>query len=278
MTRLHDRTRALAWRVGRRLYCWARGELPNDPSTNGEYWLLAEVLRRSGAGGTLLDIGANVGEWSLQALKLAASSGKPIRLIAFEPRSETRRILQDRLRACASAEVLPLAVSSKTGEADFFGTGTAGTNSLHPMSGVSSERVRLATLDSFCAERDLQHVAMVKIDTEGFDLEVMRGGSRLLTEGRVDVVQFEYNWRWLLNRASLLEVFSLISDKPYRFGKLGGKSLVFHDKWHFELDRYFENNYVLVRRGCGLESIGRAARFDARNVSIAADFGGHGRP
>lgn len=274
VTWLRDQARALAWRVGRRLYCWAREEPPNDPSTNGEYWLLAEVLRRSGAGSALLDIGANVGAWSLHALELAAASHKPIRLIAFEPCSETRHILQQQLRARASAEVVPLAMSSKVGEADFFGTGTAGTNSLHPISGAGCERVRLATLDSFCSERDLRHVAMAKIDAEGFDLDVLHGGSRLLAEGRIDVVQFEYNWRWLLNRASLLEVFRLISDKPYRVGKLTRGSLVFHDKWHFELDRYFEVNYVLVRRGCELEAIGRTARFDARNVSIAADLGG----
>lgn len=268
---LQDQTRALAWRLGRRLYCWARGEPRNDPTRNGEYWLLAEMLKRASPGSVVLDIGANVGAWSLRAYELAASLGMHIQLVAFEPCSETRHILQQRLRARTSAEVLAFAMSSRTGEADFFGADGAGTNSLHPISGVSSELVRCTTLDSFLAERELQRVGMAKIDTEGFDLDVLCGGRRSLAEGRIDVVQFEYNWRWLLNRASLLEVFNLIRDMPYRLGKLGRESVEFYDEWHFELDRYFENNYVLIRKGSDLESIGRTVRFDARNVSIAAD-------
>lgn len=39
--------RPLAWRVGRFLYRWGRREGDNHPRTNGEYWLLEQMVSRS---------------------------------------------------------------------------------------------------------------------------------------------------------------------------------------------------------------------------------------
>jgi hypothetical protein len=80
-------------------------------------------------------------------------------------------------------------------------------------------------------------------------------------------VQFEYNWRWLINHASLRDVFEYIKDKPYRLGKLVGRSIELFDAWHFELDRYFENNYVLIRRGSALLESANVVRFDESNCA-----------
>ncbi len=109
---------------------------------------------------------------------------------------------------------------------------------------------------------------MVKIDTEGFDLLVLRGAEESLHDGRIEVVQFEYNWRWLLNHASLHDVFDLISNKPYRLGKLVGETIEFYDQWHFELDRFFENNYVLIRNNSDLCLLASTVQFDRSNVGV----------
>ncbi len=87
----------------------------------------------------------------------------------------------------------------------------------------------------------------------------------MLATGSIEVVQFEYNWRWLLNKASLLDVFALVKDMPYRVGKLLDGSIEFYDEWHFELDRFFENNYVLVRKGSRLDHQGVTVWFDSSN-------------
>lgn len=63
--------------------------------------------------------------------------------------------------------------------------------------------------------------------------------------------------------------FALIKDMPYRLGKLSHGSIEFYDEWHFELDRFFENNYVLVRKGFSLERLGQTVYFDASNCPVA---------
>lgn len=266
---MKDSFRQFAWRLGRKLYYMARGDLANDPGRNGEYWLLAQIIDSSADEALLFDVGANVGEWTRQALALAASANRPTQVFAFEPSSATREILKRRLAGAENVEVIPVAISELEGEGDFFSNGAgSGTNSLSAVSGPSTERVPITTLDGFMRERNIERLDMLKIDTEGFDLGVLRGAERALAEGRIDLVQFEYNWRWLLNRASLLQVFEFIRNKPYRFGKLVGRSIAYFDEWHFELDRFFENNYVLVREGSGLERLGRRAGFDSSNVAV----------
>lgn len=261
--------RRWSWRIGRRLYCWARGDFLNDPSRNGEYWLVESVLSVANDCDTILDVGANKGEWSARVLSAANAGGKKVRLIAFEPCSATRQMLHGRLGATSGFTICDSALSSSEGYADFFSNGAgSGTNSLSAASGSSSERVRLTTLDKFVDENHIHHLRMVKIDTEGFDFSVLVGAKETLSRGGVDVVQFEYNWRWLMNKASLLEVFEFIKDKPYCLGKLAGAKIFFFEAWHFELDRYFENNYVLIRRGSVYERLGRIVHFDASNVGV----------
>lgn len=269
---MKEAARRLAWRVGRSLYCRARGDGTDDPRRNGEYWLVDLVIQNAPAGGVLLNVGASVGEWTGRALEAIGSRRDRFRIHAFEPCAGTIETLRRRFASEESIEAHAIAVSSSNGDALFFsGGGGLGTNSLDPISGSSRARVPVTTLDTFLSKAGIEKVLMLKCDVEGFDLGVMRGASSLVARGKVDVLQFEYNWRWLRTSTSLLDVFELIKDYPYRFGKLARDHVAFYDSWHFELDRYFENNYVhyvLVRKGCALEACGRSIRFDSSNVAV----------
>lgn len=264
--------RQLAWRLGRRLYCAARGDLANDPHRNGEYWLLDQFAARMQENEVLFDVGANVGEWTLHALATSESARKSAKVFAFEPSAATFALLQGRLADRVNVQAVPLALTDRNGEGVLFSNcDGSGTNSLNPVSGTKTEHVRTMTIDAFMSERKIAHVGMMKIDTEGFDLKVLQGSEAALSEGRIDLIQFEYNWRWLLNKASLLELFEFLRGMPYRFGKLAGKSVMVFEEWHFELDRYFENNYVLIRKGSRLDGLGREMRFDNSNVALCVD-------
>ena len=260
--------RGATWRVGRKLYCWARRDTENRPETNGEYWLLEQVVRNMPNGAVLLDVGANKGEWSAHACKLFGLRQLTASLHAFEPCSGTRAGLVSRL-AEQSVVIHATAVSAQPGSATLFSNGDgSGTNSLSGVSGPGQETVEVTTLDLFANAHSIDKIAFAKVDVEGFDYFVLVGASRLLARGAIEVIQFEYNWRWLINRASLRQVFELIDSWPYRFGKLVPGGIQFFDAWHFELDRFFEGNYVLVRRGSKVEQLGQACRFDLSNVLV----------
>lgn len=266
MVRLLTSVRPLLWRIGRKLYCVGRGEGKNDPRVNGEYWLLKLLIGQLSSNAILLDVGSNRGDWTAEALTIG-DIGMSMRVHAFEPSAATRAMLVKRLGREGSVMIHPYAFSDSEGESLFYcNADGSGTNSLSASSGQNAEHVSLKTIDGFLAKEGIETISMVKIDTEGFDFLVMKGAERMLTEGRCEVVQFEYNWRWLLNHASLRDVFAFIADKPYRLGKLVGSSIEFYEEWHFELDRYFENNYVLVKNGSPLQSLGRTFFFLPSNI------------
>ena len=249
------------------MYTYARGDVRNDPHTNGEHWLLERVRRSAPAPQVLLDVGANKGDWTAHALGLT-NAAKEVHVHAFEPSQATRSMLTDRFVKSAAVTVQPYALSDTPGEAKFYSKEDgAGTNSLSPLSGTNVEVTKLITIDGFLRQSGIEAVAMVKIDTEGFDLLVLKGAEQSLQEGRISVVQFEYNWRWLINHASLRDVFDLISNKPYRFGKLLGNAVEFYDQWHFELDRYFEGNYVLIKKDIDFRIAGLTMGFDDSNTA-----------
>ena len=78
--------RTIAWRISRKLYRWARREASRGPETNGEYWLLAQVVAGTSATAPVfLDIGARIGDWSDCAQALLERAGVLGRVHAFEP-------------------------------------------------------------------------------------------------------------------------------------------------------------------------------------------------
>lgn len=251
------------------MYSFARGDVANDPRSNGEYWLLEQVLSASTSPQVFLDVGANRGDWTARALELGRSPGE-VKIHAFEPSTATRKLLSSRFQGRTNVSVYSQAMADRTGECVFYSNEDgAGTNSLDPLSGPRTESVTVTTLDCFFEANGLQDVSVVKIDTEGFDLLVLKGAAKLLQEGRFEVLQFEYNWRWLLNHACLRDAFDLIQGKPYSLGKLVGRYIEFYDSWHFELDRFFEGNFVLVRNGSRLQSLGIRMKFGPSNVVVA---------
>jgi hypothetical protein len=66
------------------------------------------------------------------------------------------------------------------------------TNSLaHSRPGSQQIEVPVATLDEFISRNSISRVEFLKVDAEGFDLEVLRGGSAALADGRVSFVLVE---------------------------------------------------------------------------------------
>lgn len=59
---------------------------------------------------------------------------------------------------------------------------------------ISVETVTVETLDHFCSEHRIQHIDLLKIDTQGFELAILRGGRELFEQRRVTAVLLELNF------------------------------------------------------------------------------------
>ncbi|MEO7787211.1 MAG: FkbM family methyltransferase [Sphingomicrobium sp.] len=247
MVRLLGRRRA--WRLGRKLYLAARGEGPNDIDQNGESALMDAALAAfpNAAPFRAWDVGANLGEWTDTLLAAAAKGDRDVRVELFEPTPTAFASLTVKYAVNPSVAVQQVALSSRAGTAEFEVVGShAGTNSLNLTGSPTGKTISVALVTG-AEVHEGSETHLIKIDTEGHDLEVLRGLEPLLSARSLGIVQFEYNWRWLVNGSSLRAAVLLAERHGYRVGRVAPEGLEIYDMWNGELDRFFETNYALVR-------------------------------
>ena len=154
------------------------------------------LLRSRSTPACVLDVGANYGLHSLLFL------AHGVRCVSFEPNPNCHPVLwrlADANRLEARLE--PLALGSSPGDCELWFPETEtwlGTTSEQVRSELALEHalqsveVKRTTLDLYCAAHHL-NPDLIKIDTEGNELEVLEGGRRVLTEHRPLII-FEC-WR-----------------------------------------------------------------------------------
>lgn len=251
-------------RFARMLTLEARLDAGNEIATNGERLVQRIALQTAPRGKPVVvfDVGANVGEWTRALLDHAVveTMRDDVRVYAFEPCRGTFETLDRALGAHALGRCVTrvhAALSDHVGSAvlNVVGDG-AGTNSLHASDAGAAqrqERITLTTADEFCRENAIDRVSLLKIDTEGHDMAVLEGARGLLERRAIDMIQFEYNQRWIFSRHYLRDAFELLGPHGYRIGKITPRGIEFYRQWHFELESWREANYL----ACPAESCDR---------------------
>ncbi|HKQ03902.1 MAG TPA: FkbM family methyltransferase [Blastocatellia bacterium] len=217
---------------------------------NSEDWLVSLVAREVN---WFLDVGANVGDWTACIL----SENADVRGVLCEPVPWCYESLLCRFAGNLNLCLLPVALSSSGGKARFsIMPGNAKTSSLlvprnNPIQ--SSIEVDLKTVDMIAEESGCDFIDFLKCDCEGFDLPVLQGGRKMITEGRVGLIQFEYNSMWIRAGYTLAQALEWLASNGYQGYLLRHRAL-----WHFDYEKWgeFERfaNFVAFRRGSKFES------------------------
>lgn len=145
----------------------------------------------------ILDVGANVG----QTLEKYARALPNARIHSIEPFPESFQRLSETATATPRAVAYQMALGAEGGEADFHVNHAYHTrNSLltRPENGrryyrqgselPGTVRVSVVTLDDFCARAGIDRIHLLKLDVQGAELQVLRGGHRLLENQAIDLI------------------------------------------------------------------------------------------
>ena len=145
-------------------------------------------------GSVAIDIGANLGEWTVPLARTVGATG---RVLAAEPAPRSAAALEATLAANAlrQAEIIRCAVGDHDGSAEFAvpivtsARTDTGTARLGPAGvGYEKESVCLRSLDSLAAEFRLNRVDLIKIDVEGHERQVLDGAQAVLDRYRPTLV------------------------------------------------------------------------------------------
>lgn len=136
---------------------------------------------------TIVDVGGNVGQFSLLARALHPNA----RIYAFEPLPEAAARFRQVFASDTKVTLFQAAISPEAGPATMHVSASADSSSLLPISARQSELfpgtqevgvtdVEAGPLSGFVSAGDLYGPALLKIDVQGFELEVLRGTGDLL--------------------------------------------------------------------------------------------------
>lgn len=152
-------------------------------------------------GDVCFDAGASFGFYTcLFALRGA-------RVYAFEPLPASFALNEEavRLNGCESkVKAFNAGLGERTGTIRIhtfqnLSLGHASSSDLGRADAVSHE-CRITTIDAVCAEEPVDQIAFVKIDVEGFEYEVLKGGKKMLSQANAPIVHFEVNGQCLRHR------------------------------------------------------------------------------
>ena len=132
----------------------------------------------------------------------------------------------------------------------FFGKDGETTASLHrnTILGQSvSEVVPLTTIDQICNETAIDHIDLLKIDTEGHEMEVLLGASAMIDAGRISSVQLEFGDTFLYTQYHFFDLWKLLSPQ-YTIYRILRHGLVELPSYSPDLEIYKVANFLCLRK------------------------------
>lgn len=137
-----------------------------------EYFQLHNYIK---SGDTVIDVGANVGHYTRRMAELVGPSGH---VVAIEPIRQTFEILLSNIGNQTQVYPVAAAASDRKGWLHMDIPEVGGVKNLYRSSVVPGGKhsVRSMTIDAL----ELDSVALIKIDAEGHEMEVLKGAEQLI--------------------------------------------------------------------------------------------------
>lgn len=197
------------------------------PYLESELTGLAELV---GPGDVCVDVGASAGIYTVALSRLVGPEGL---VHSIEPLTFAHPVWSRVLRARHNANVRhhAMALGIEPGEGtmsvplgryggavtgrSFLAWHTNGVGSNAEFSGQREVAVEIDTLDALCAREDLTRLDFVKIDVEGGELDVLRGGAKVIEELRPTMlieIEARHTTRY---RRTPDEVVTWLTDQGY---------------------------------------------------------------
>lgn len=123
-----------------------------------------------------VDLGANVGVYTLWMVSEARRLGRSVRVLAVEPDPQTYARLEMNLTLSSAGEATPVqcAVGASEGRGQIIGhADNRGQHRIVSGEGQSAESVAVVPLHKLCADQRIDRIDAMKVDLEGLDYDVL---------------------------------------------------------------------------------------------------------
>jgi FkbM family methyltransferase len=165
------------WRESRDFARWWRRGLPHG-------WNVDQDIQRRLRTPIeiIVDVGANIGQSAVRFRRAYPKAA----LYCLEPGADAFRLLQRTIAQWSDARAFQLALGSKVGRGEL-----RGANDMAQVVSTAEGTIRIETLQTWMGAVGLTTIDYLKVDTEGHDLEVLKGGVEAIQSGAIGIIEVE---------------------------------------------------------------------------------------
>lgn len=142
----------------------------------------------------MFDVGANYGQTALHYHTLFNKAS----IYAFEPVEKSFLALKDNTKHLSTVKCFKMALGNenKTMDISLHDEANSQLNSLKEINSSQNdhslkETISVSTLQNFADQHHISHIDVLKIDTEGYEMEVLQGATQFLKEKKIAAVLCE---------------------------------------------------------------------------------------
>lgn len=222
-------------------YCgdlYDRADIAYGININGiveknETELVKNILQQMPEDYVFLDIGANTGYYGIMSAYLYPKS----KTYSFEPLEEHCNILRSSiyLNRLNNIEISQCGIGNKNEIREIYKAGS-GTSFIKNFTNNNEEEVKIQIkkLDEVIKDKNIENIHFIKIDVEGFELEVLKGGQETINRFKpilfVEICKTKNNGRGIYTNPNFEETIDLLSSLGYSAHLQDGNSLRRFDK------------------------------------------------
>lgn len=199
----------------------------------------------------IFDVGANVGDYSALIRKFHPQA----LLHCFEPNPVTFSKLKKNLGT--EKFLNNVGVSEHSGELELFFQKDNETSvqasldkeilkNISGSANITSVKVQVVTLDEYCTANAISKIDFLKIDTEGFELEALKGAAKLISEKKIACIQFEFNEVNIVKRRFIKDFYDQLP--LFEFFRLDENRMIPMGKWSPDHEVFKFQNIVAIQK------------------------------
>jgi len=147
-----------------------------------------EKAHKLGTGETVIDIGANIGIFTVKAAKAVGETGK---IVAIEPEESNLKLLKRNIEAnnLNNVVIIPKGIWSEKTRLEFKLSSYTGEHSLYEINNTYQTTIEIETdtLDNILNELGIKKVDFIKMDIEGAEVEAIKGMNETLAKANLKI-------------------------------------------------------------------------------------------
>jgi FkbM family methyltransferase len=167
---------------------------------------------------TIFDVGANLGQFLEQLVHHYPQAA----IHSFEPSPRTFQALSAKTAGMANVSAWNHALGARAGKSTLLENASSDMTSMLQLGSQGWGRIEKQTeidvqsVDDFCQEHSISRVDILKSDTQGYDLEVLKGAERMMREHRIGLVYSEITFDEIYkNLPPFDEIFRFLRERDF---------------------------------------------------------------